>query len=62
MQLLSYSTHSHIYYYEKIGMDSWYKSPEKDELRDKITTIYGPLVKDPSMINGSYGFNHIKFK
>ena len=53
---------NHIYYYEKIGMNSWYKSPEKDELINKIINIYGPLVKDPSMINGPYGFNNIKFK
>ena len=54
--------YNHIHYYEKVGMNSWYKSPDKNELIDKLSNIYGPLVKDPSMINGPYGFNNIKFK
>ena len=54
--------YNHIKYYEKIGMNSWYKSPDKSELIDKISKIYGSLVKDPSMINGEYGFINIKMK
>lgn len=43
-------------------MNSWYKSPDKSELIDKISKIYGSLVKDPSIMNGEYGFINIKFK
>ena len=54
--------YNHIRYYEKIGMNSWYKSPDKSELQENIIKIYGSLVKDPSMMNGEYGFINIKFK
>ena len=54
--------YNHTYYYEKIGMNSWYKSPEKDILQGNVSEVYGNLIRDPSMINGEYGFNNIKFK
>ena len=54
--------HNHTQYYDKIGMNSWCKSPDKIQLGNKISTKYGPLIKDPSAVNGLYGFNNIKFK
>ena len=54
--------YNHTYYYESIGMNSWYRSPDKNILIEKLSNIYGNLIRDPSVINGEYGFNNIKFK
>jgi hypothetical protein len=43
-------------------MNSWCKSPDKIELNNKISSKYGQMIKDPSVMNGTYGFNNIKFK
>ena len=43
-------------------MNSWYKSPDKSELQENIIKIYDSLIKDPSMMNGEWGFINIKFK
>ena len=43
-------------------MNSWYRSPDKNILIEKLSNIYGNLIRDPSVINGEYGFNNIKFK
>ena len=54
--------YNHTYYYESIGMNSWYRSPDKNILIEKLSNIYGNLIRDPSVVNGEYGFNNIKFK
>ena len=51
--------YNHTYYYEKIGMNSWYKSPEKSILQGDVSEVYGNLIRDPSVINGEYGFKDI---
>lgn len=54
--------YNHTEYYENIKINNnWYSKPDKDELKDKLSEIYGSLIKDPSIINGDYGFNNIKF-
>lgn len=54
--------YNHTHYYDKIGMNSWCKNPDKNDLQEKLIKQYGPLIKDPSVINGGYGFNGILFK
>ena len=54
--------YNHTRYYEKIGLNSWCKSPDKIQLGNKISIKYGPMIKDPSAVNGTYGFNNINFK
>ena len=54
--------YNHIHYYEEIKMNRWYTNPDINDLQNKLIEKYGSLVKDPSIINGEYGFNNITFK